>query len=58
MAQYFRGASRQHLQIQWTVDGTLYSLPKKMIYYGSDAHEEERVVETRRDGHPDGERER
>ena len=43
--QYFRGASRGRLVFQWTVDGTLYSLPGSMGYYGADSKEETRVVE-------------
>lgn len=43
--QYYRGASRNHLTVQWTVDGKLYSLSHKMSYYGADATEEKRVVE-------------
>ncbi len=43
--QYFRGASRQRLTFQWTLEGTLYSLPRAMGYYGADSREEERVVE-------------
>lgn len=45
MAQYFRGASRGHLQMPWKIDGVLYTLPQKMSYYGSDTYEETRVVE-------------
>lgn len=45
MAQYFRGASRQHLQIRWTLDATVYKLPRGMAYYGSDTRESQRVVE-------------
>ncbi len=43
--QYFRGASRNRLTLDWTIDGTLYSLPRSMNYYGADSREEERVVE-------------
>jgi len=43
--QYFRGASRGRLTLQWTVDGTLYTSARRMVYYGTDATEEERVVE-------------
>jgi hypothetical protein len=45
MAQYFRGASRGHLQLVWTIDDSLYTLPQKMSYYGSDTFEDQRVVE-------------
>lgn len=45
MDQYFRGASRQHFHVQATLDTTLYTLSKKMSYYGADANEETRVVE-------------
>lgn len=45
MAQYFRGASRGHLQVAWTIDDSLYTLPQKMSYYGSDTFEDQRVVE-------------
>ena len=45
MAQYFHGASRGHFEIEWTIDGTLYTLPNKMSYYGSDTFEDTRVVE-------------
>ncbi|HEU4929494.1 MAG TPA: hypothetical protein VFU38_06655, partial [Candidatus Krumholzibacteria bacterium] len=43
--QYFRGASRGRFQLAWTLEGTLYTLPKAMGYYGADSREEERVVE-------------
>ena len=43
--QYFRGASRGRFHLAWTLEGTLYSLPKAMGYYGADSREEERVVE-------------
>ncbi len=43
--QYFRGASRGRLVFQWTLDGTLYTLPQGMGYYGADSKEETRVVE-------------
>jgi M6 family metalloprotease-like protein len=45
VAQYYRGASRQHFEFRPTLDGTLYSLSHKMSYYGSDSSEETRVVE-------------
>ncbi len=45
MAQYFRGASRQHLQVKWVLDDSLYTLPQRMSYYGSDTFEDQRVVE-------------
>lgn len=45
MDQYYRGASRQHFHMQATLDTTLYTLSKKMSYYGGDANEETRVVE-------------
>jgi M6 family metalloprotease-like protein len=44
-AQYFRGASRGHFQMPWTLADTLYTLPNRMNYYGSDTFEETRVVE-------------
>ncbi len=43
--QYYRGASRRHFHIQATLDTTLYTLSRKMSYYGADANEETRVVE-------------
>lgn len=43
--QYYSGASRNRLVFDWTLDGTLYSLPRGMGYYGADANEEKRMVE-------------
>ena len=43
--QYYNGASRGRFAFQWTLDGTLYSLPQRMGYYGADSSEETRVVE-------------
>jgi len=45
LTDYYRGASRGRLEIAWTFDPTLYTLPKEMGYYGRDAFEETRVVE-------------
>lgn len=45
VAQYFKGASRNRFVFKPTLDGTLYTLSKKMSYYGSDANEDTRVVE-------------
>ncbi len=43
--QYFRGASRSRFTFQWTLDDSLYTLPRGMGYYGADSREETRVVE-------------
>jgi M6 family metalloprotease-like protein len=43
--QYYRGASRGLLSIQWRVTPRLYNLPERMGYYGDDALEETRGVE-------------
>ncbi|HXV13127.1 MAG TPA: FG-GAP-like repeat-containing protein [Candidatus Krumholzibacteria bacterium] len=43
--QYFRGASRNRFTFEWTLEDSLYSLPRGMGYYGADSREEERVVE-------------
>ena len=45
LTDYFRGASRGHLEVDWTIDGTIYTLPEAMGYYGRDTFEEMRVVE-------------
>jgi hypothetical protein len=44
VAQYYRGASRQRFAVRPTLDGALYTLARKMSYYGSDANEDKRVV--------------
>ncbi len=43
--QYFDGASRGRLVFEWTLDDSLYSLPRGMGYYGADSKEDVRVVE-------------
>ncbi len=45
LTDYFQGASRGRLELAWTIDPKLYTLPKAMGYYGRDTFEEERVVE-------------
>lgn len=44
-AEYYRGASRGRFEVDWTLDGTIYTLPREMGYYGRDTFEEQRVVE-------------
>ena len=44
-ADYFRGASRGRMETASALDGTLYTLPKPMGYYGRDEYEDVRVVE-------------
>lgn len=43
--EYFDGASRGRLTVDFTLDGTLYTLPEGMGYYGRDTFEDQRVVE-------------
>ncbi|MCH7548147.1 MAG: hypothetical protein IH969_01190, partial [Candidatus Krumholzibacteriota bacterium] len=45
LRDYYRGASRGRMELDWELDGTLYTLPKGMGFYGDDRFEEIRVVE-------------
>jgi hypothetical protein len=45
LAEYFAGASRGQLSVQWAVTSRVYDLPEPMGYYGTDDLEDIRDVE-------------